>query len=494
MEPGSGRLLLSARRPGAPQFGAPFPAVDGRVAGSQLEVNEDGVAALLYAQAEPCPGPFQCPSALSVRVGGTTGRLGRPQLVGRHAGRFAFALGERGHVAVAWDTEATPSMAGAAGIRVALRGPRGRFGSAQEFLNPARAWASSPSVAINGRGDAVVAWSQVHGGATRREQGSAVYASSRRAGRPFAPPEIVWDHRPTGDDGYNPLVGIDREGDATLFFDANGKRVAHRPRGGRFGAPRWLAARSGPGQLLSNPNGDQVAMWTDDWDPLGFAARRPRGGRFTAATPLLGRVFWSQAALDARGNLLTLGVTGPPGQRLVAGVYSRFGFLPQEGAVPPPDMEAGPESLDTNDAGAAIALYSLFPRGSAGAGPLMMLEREADKSAPALDVDLSLPVARSVAADVRCDELCRVSGALRLAGDSSRGSASATASATRHRTLRPGATRRLSLRLSSRTRAQIRKLRRSGRRVRIRAVIRAEDPSGNVRVRRRTLPARTFIR
>lgn len=496
-EPGSGRLMLSARRAGSRSFGAPVPAASGRAVVSQLEVNEAGDAALLYAEPEPCAGPHQCPFALSIRTGSASGRLGHPRFIGGHAGRFELALGPRGHAAVAWETEAIPLISGAGGIRVAIGPDAARFRSAQEVaMRGNSGWASAPSVAINERGDAVVGWEQTHTGPTSRDQGSAVYASYRPAGGRFGPPELVWDHRPTGVDGSIPDVAIDRDGDVTVLFDASGKRVADRPHNGRFRRARRLIAGGGPAQLLSNPRGDQVAMWTDYGQPKSFATRRPHGGSFSAPSQLIGPVFWSQGALDARGNLLTLGFTAQPGQRLVAGVHTRFGFLPQELSLPPPAMNAQPDSLDSNEAGAAIGLYSLYPAGYTGGygAPLMMLERPADKSPPGLSVTLARPSRRAVSARVACDEPCRISAALRGAQARGRRSTAALASAASRQTLRPGHSGRLSIRLSHRERTRIRGLLRAGRRIKVRAVIRAEDASGNVRVRRRAVRAASLAR
>ena len=495
-EPGSGQLMLSARRPGSRTFGVPFAAASGRVVGSQLEVNESGTAVLLYAKTEPCPGPHQCPFTLAARTGSSSGRLGAPRFVGGHAGRHELALGPRGHMAVAWETEAIPLISSAGGIRVTV-GRAGRFGPSQELVNPpaGSGWASTPAVAINAEGDAVVTWDQTHTGPTRRDQGSAVYASYRPAGGRFGPPELVWDHRRTGAHGSNTDAAIDSEGDVTVLFDANGKRVADRPHDGSFRRARALVAGGGPGRLLSNSRGDQVAMWTDYGQPKSFATRRPHGGVFSVPSLLVGPVFWSQGTLDGSGNLLTLGFTGQPGQRLVAGVHTRFGFLPQELSLPPPAMNAQPDSLDSNDAGAAIGLYTLYPPGFTGGygAPLMMLERPADKSPPGLRVTLAAPSRGAISARIACDEPCRVSGALRATGIKGRATA-AVASAVGRKTLRPGRSAQLTVRLSRREQKRVRSLLRGRRRVKVRAVFRAEDASGNRRVRRRAVPATPLVR
>jgi hypothetical protein len=394
-----------------------------------------------------------------------------------------------------WQTE-TPAASALLGrpssIRVALRAPGRRFGTPVEVARLGENDnATSPAVAVNSRGDAAIAWEQQHDTGSRFTSSSAIYLAYRRAGGSFGAPEAVARFRSIDRTGYNPTVAIDGRGDATVLFDADGKRVVTRPAGGRPGSPKLLGGGGGPARLIEDASGHQVAFWLEaGFETVAFAAAREPGRAFPAARRLAGDVFWSEAGLDAEGNLLLLGVTGPPQQQPRAGVYSRFGLVAEQVATPPSASPAGPLDLAVNDRGTAVALYSILRQGSES--PLMALERPADRSAPKLRVAGNRVRGRRISPRVRCDERCRASVVVRVAGSRRaltrrRGRAA--------RTLRRGARARLSTRLTRQGRRRLRRaVRRRGAGVRALSVVRAEDAAGNARRRVRRVRASALLR
>jgi hypothetical protein len=497
----SGTVFSSTRPSPSSRFSGPVALAQQPALPRRLEVNEAGRAVLLFGKPDACPNSILgCAESLFIRVGRSDGRFGAAEPVtDRSAGPPALALSEAGHVALAWQTEpvalrflGTPPSE----LRVALRAPNGRLTRPETLseLDPDTS-ARNPSIAINARGDAIVAWEEKREGSGRAE-GVSILASYRPAGGSFGRPDTVWNFRVDGNprsefnDGYFPQVAIDPAGAATLLFDADGKRVASRPRGRRFGAPTLLARSGAGGELLVGADGDQVAFWSGPFEPTSFATRRSPGGVFSPVTRLAGEVLWSYGGLDAHANLLLVGTTPPPEQRLVAGVYSRFGFAPQSFTAPPAAGSAGPQDLATNGAGAATALYTVYSEDFKSA-QLMYLDRPADRSPPALTVARVRTAGRRISANVTCDEGCRVSAALNLPGSRR---ALSVRSPNSERTLRKGATTRLSARLSPSGRARLREVLGRNGRARIRAVVRAEDASGNVRRARRHAAARSLLR
>ncbi|MBA3437281.1 MAG: hypothetical protein H0U14_04720, partial [Thermoleophilaceae bacterium] len=349
--------MFSSTRPSpSSRFSGPVALAQQPALPRQLEVNEAGRAVLLFGKPNACPNNiFGCAESLFIRVGRSDGRFGAAEPVtDRSAGPPALALSEAGHVALAWQTEpvalrflGTPPSE----LRVALRAPNGRLTRPETLseLDPDTS-ARNPSIAINARGDAIVAWEEKREGSGRAE-GVSILASYRPAGGSFGRPDTVWNFRVDGNprsefnDGYFPQVAIDPAGAATLLFDADGKRVASRPRGRRFGAPTLLARSGAGGELLVGADGDQVAFWSGPFEPTSFATRRSPGGVFSPVTRLAGEVLWSYGGLDAHANLLLVGTTPPPEARLVAGVYSRFSFAPQSFTAPPAAGSAGPQDL-----------------------------------------------------------------------------------------------------------------------------------------------------
>ncbi len=500
VDPRTETVFASTRASPSGRFSEPVALAQRPVSVTDMEVNEAGRAVLLFHKAHPCPFRFGCTYSVFLRVGRSDGRLGAAEPVTERSAGARLALSEAGHVAVAWPTEAySPLPTPPSELRVVLRAPSGRLTRPETVseLDPDTN-ASNPSIAINARGDAIVAWQEKREGSGRAE-GISILASYRPAGGSFGRPESVWNFRVDGDprsefnDGYLPQVAIDPEGEATVLFDADGKRVASRPREGRFGAPTLLARSGGGGELLVGSDGDQVAFWSGPFEPTSFATRRSPGGVFSAVTRLAGEVLWAYGGLDAHANLLLVGSTPPPEQQLVAGVYSRFGFAPQSFVAPPAAGTEGAGDLATNGDGSAIALYTVYPENYQGdrPTPLMYLDRPADRSPPALTVARVRSAGRRISAQVTCDEGCRISAALTLPGSrralSIRGPKSA-------RTLRKGGTTRLSARLSPSGRARLRQVLSRNRRTRIRTVVRAEDASGNVRRARRLAAARRLLR
>jgi hypothetical protein len=166
-----------------------------------------------------------------------------------------------------------------------------------------------PHVALNARGDALVAWTG--------PGFSGVEIAERPAGAAFGPPRRLGD-------GRYPLVAMNESGEAVVGWPSEaGLSVAVRRAGGDFGQPRLFSEPEGApegyfrGHSVSiDPAGNAVVAWLQapPADETGartgerrvLAARRPAGAEF-GAVETLGRVGAGCQVLttmDASGRAL----------------------------------------------------------------------------------------------------------------------------------------------------------------------------------------------
>jgi hypothetical protein len=174
----------------------------------------------------------------------------------------------------------------------------------------------APRVALNERGDAVVAWVS-HGvdGLDGR-----VMATFRPAGGTFEPAQTVSDPNHHGFAGGGPDVAIDGQGNAiavwTLSDDDGGSnsriQAAFRPVGGAFGLPQTIFA---PGSdtgflpsidMASDSAGNAVVVWdrSDGTHIRIQAAFRAPGGVFEGTQTI------SEPGQDARGAQVAINAQG----------------------------------------------------------------------------------------------------------------------------------------------------------------------------------------
>jgi PKD repeat protein len=219
-------------------------------------------------------------------------------------------------------------------------------------------------VAMNARGDMVVAWQHGNGAAT------TVQAAVRPQGGSFSAPVTV---AAAGETAAAPQVGIDGTGNAAVLWrrDVAGKgtvRAALRPAGGEFGAPVDVSAAgedAGAPQLALSAGGIGVVTWVrqDGAHKLLRALTRSAAGALSGPVDVSSSSEDAQqpsAAIDAAGNAIVVWIAGGIVKRAeepAGGSFTAPARLSAIGEVAiVPDVSVG-------DGGAAIATWA---HGSAG--------------------------------------------------------------------------------------------------------------------------------
>jgi hypothetical protein len=275
------------------------------------------------------------------------------------------ATGPDGTVIAVWSR----IDAGEIRIQARVRPPGGDFGPA-EFLSASGQQAITPKVAIDGQGNAIVAW----------YQGGAVHFAARPPGGPFSEltPQSNAGESPTG----AVRVAFDAQGSAIVAWQtiqtammSNTLRVraAVRPPGGQFGAAQLLdTALPMPGdpspiidnvELATDGQGNAVAVWGKTTSMgAGFmshtiqAALRAPGGSFGAATPLA-----STMSSGGTGSIVRFPDVAADDQGTITAVWH---FDPSSGPTAiqartrPPGGSFGPVETASVGAGA----NPIFPR------------------------------------------------------------------------------------------------------------------------------------
>jgi hypothetical protein len=187
------------------------------------------------------------------------------------------------------------------GIEVAMRSAGGAFSSPQMISGRENAF--EPRVAMNARGDALVAW-RVDSG-----RGCPVRAAFHRAGGGWSRPTTVSDLHAFCEGG-NHRVAIDERGDAIVVWFAQRGRPsfveeATRDANGRWGTRRLLAKASTVErpEVGMDARGDAIVAW---WQGFHEWARvRPTGRRWLAAQLVASPGgLPASLAVDARGDVL----------------------------------------------------------------------------------------------------------------------------------------------------------------------------------------------
>jgi hypothetical protein len=223
-------------------------------------------------------------------------------------------------------------------IQARLRAPDGTFGATQTISDPGKD-ASSPQVAFDPSGNAIVVWSRFDGAKSR------IQAAYRPAGGSFGTAQTI---SVAGQSASNPQVSMDQSGDAVAVWerpDGTNLRVeaAIRPAGGSFGAVTILSQGGQDGyepRVAAGPNVDDnaVAVWTrSDGTKLRVQSARRRDvvgfPRPKGATPLTAPLVPAFQACTspnrAHGSSLSSGSCAPPVQSssvLTVGTPDANGF------------------------------------------------------------------------------------------------------------------------------------------------------------------------
>jgi hypothetical protein len=477
-------LTLRHRGAGSSGFGPEQVIGRGLNTVPTLKVTESGQAGLLYDTPEGCTEPTSCTYGLRLRTGNTKDGVGEPVAIAGHVGGQAMAVNDGGDVAVAWQTERFPLFASTTSpmsrLRVRLRTSGSKtFSAPIDLSHIADGSAGEPSVAMNGRGDTVVAWSQLHPPDRAKPGWSSIYVSYRRAGGTFGPAQAVWQRG----DAFSPLAAIDSHGDATILLDHEGGKYAVRTEGGtRFGRATRVLSPSLENTALASGEHGVVALAFSSLYGRARIARADDGHWFEPEQELVPGVGWSNPDLDANGNLIMSGATAGFISLPYIGIFSRFGFAP----IDVTQVNTGPHTfvgdLAANDHGAAVATFGVET------GPnkqrVVMVEHPGDWAPPAMTVGPLQPTANGFTARVSCSEACRVTGGLQARQRGAAAAAAPAAAMSGARTLKARTTAKLTVKLSRKAARKLKKQLRAAKGRRLQAVVKARDTFGNARTRR----------
>jgi hypothetical protein len=347
------------------------------------------------------PGPRSQGIAFAERPAG--GRWSAPGVLWRHRPFKVIdldtALDGQGRATAAWTVGDHNTQV----LVTATRAPGGRWSAPVALTSDE----SEPGLAVNGRGDAVLAWIGSDPADHARE---VVQASFRRAGGRFSDPVTI----AAGHLNWPPSVAIDARGDAAVTWNQEEPRgpfpgpifVAERPAGGGWSAPRRLSGRQertySPVIAMSG-RGSAVVAWTrmnkrDDRQVGVVATVRSPDGRWSPPQRVSSARDGQPAlALDSDGNATMAWVrwdrpvtrvevsTRPAGGSWSAPTQLARGDsqpAPRGGSLPslPPDPGLGGVQVVAGRSGtAAVAWVRLKPQQVEAA-----VERAGRWSAPAV--------------------------------------------------------------------------------------------------------------
>jgi PKD domain len=353
----AGTVQVTMRPPGG-AFSAPrsLGPIETPLAGGPPQIAADAAGdALVVWQVTDTAGNFRVQA--SYQPAG--GDFGAPQTLSPAGQDGTFptpALDGDGNATVAWTLgEAAPT------VQAATATPAGAFGPPQTLSSPNVA--GSVALAVNASGAAVAAWSVGLGA-----NGNAVQAAVRpSAAAPFGAAEFASGQ---GQSALSSVVAIDRAGNASVAWsqaplnDTSSTIYANtRPAGGAFAATPQTV--SDPGAfataptLAGDPGGDATLAWRQGATPAAdtgaiMAARRPVGASAFGAQQV---VFTSAQGLPRAPNV----AVGPSGMALLAWsaplASGAAAFAATRATGPAFDApvrisDVGPE-IDTGDAVAA---------------------------------------------------------------------------------------------------------------------------------------------
>jgi hypothetical protein len=248
----------------------------------------------------------------------------------------AVAVDARGHGVVAW---ARPVQGAVVRIEAVIRSahawrPLELLGQANALMG------RSPMVAMDGRGDAFVAW------VGRAD--NALHVAMHPPGRP-------WTSSVLGDAANHPVIAANSSGDAAVAWLRLGVvEIAERPRDGDWSAP---AALSAPELAADNPclamgaTGDLIVAWHAGGRMQG--AVRPAGQTFGLVQPLSApgaAVASPTLASNAAGDAVAAWMETSTSPKVIQAAVRRAGQgtfdapadVARRAAVSSPDVAMGP--------------------------------------------------------------------------------------------------------------------------------------------------------
>jgi PKD repeat protein len=261
-------------------------------------------------------------------------------------GATDVAMGARGDVALAW----VGSLSGKLSAQIATRPPSGSF-STPHLLSPAGGEARAPLVAEDAVGEAVAVWPASVGGSNLILEASTVVD-----GVPSTPVKLS----APGQNAFEPAVAVDERGDAIVAWARNNGtndivQASFRPAGGSFGAPVSLSAE-GSNAMSPKVAIDAAGDATVVWERYGTetvveeAARPAATGVFSKPAALAsstGNPIEPAVAMDAAGDTTVAWV------QIGAGKKIQVAMRPAGGKFGEPVSLTG-EALDANQPQVAL--------------------------------------------------------------------------------------------------------------------------------------------
>lgn len=194
------------------------------------------------AATRPAGGPWQAPASIETPVSGTSAT--------------DVVVGPDGRATAVWIASSGPRYA----VRTSTRPAGGAWSAPSDLSDPALS-AEQPALAVAPDGAVAAIWRRPVGGSW------TVQARIRPAGGDWGP---VADLSATGQDASSPQVALDGRGGAVAVWTrSNGSRTVvqtvSKPAGGGWSAAQNLSsgsANAGAPQVAAAPTGEAVAVWT----------------------------------------------------------------------------------------------------------------------------------------------------------------------------------------------------------------------------------------
>lgn len=275
---------------------------------------------------------IDCCGFVQARARPATGTLGPIKTLSdssRHASGAEVGVDADGDALVVWRRYDETGQCGGSGcgrIQARARSAAGTFGPVQT-LSDAGQDASSPKVALDPAGNAVVVWERSDGSSA--SCCTRVQARARSAGGTLGPVQTL---SAPGQDAFGAGVGVEADGDALVTWARKDGSAGCGGSGGcaRVQArPRSAAGTLGPVQTLSgasanahspklavNADGDAVVVWARTTTPCGGsscnqiqARARTASGTLSPAQPISlasQGARLPQVAIDAAGRAVVV--------------------------------------------------------------------------------------------------------------------------------------------------------------------------------------------
>jgi len=238
-----------------------------------VAVGADGRAAAIWTST-PEQGPTRVLVRGAERPAG--GRWSRPVTISSHGSASAvqIAVDADGGAIAMWSALEGRRFS----VQAATRSSAGTW-SAPERLSAAGESATSPSVALDAKGDALAVWQRTRAGA------SSIQSSTRPAGGDWGTAaELARVSTTSGADSAQPHVAVGAKGDAAAVWTDDGAvQAALKPAGGVWRTPQALTARAGSSvaaQVVVDGAGNVVAAWLDDTGSVVRASVHAPGGHW----------------------------------------------------------------------------------------------------------------------------------------------------------------------------------------------------------------------